>query len=283
VLSYNVAGLPQEVSDEQPTADIPLISPLLADYDLVLTQEDFDWWTAALDGFDFAQYHDQLRAEAGFEFATGRHPGPEAVGIDPAARPLMQLGDGIGIMSVYPFTDEQRVPWDGCFGTINDGGASDCLAMKGFALVTLQLADGVLVDVYSLHGEAGGTPDDQALQVDDFAQLATFVEEHSQGRAVILGGDTNLHTDTVHPDSSDGADIGIWDDFLAATGLTDACTALDCPETGDIDKIAYRDGGGLRLTPASHDFPAERFVDGDGEALSDHEPLVVDFDWEADG
>ena len=44
-LSYNVAGLPQEISKAQPREHIPLISPLLNDFDVVLTQEDFDWWT----------------------------------------------------------------------------------------------------------------------------------------------------------------------------------------------------------------------------------------------
>jgi len=37
-LSYNVAGLPQEVSQVNPKDHIPLISPLLNEYDIVLTQ-----------------------------------------------------------------------------------------------------------------------------------------------------------------------------------------------------------------------------------------------------
>src|SRR5688500_5242268 len=44
VLSYNVAGLPAEISNEDPEQHIPMISPLLNDYDVVMTQEDFDWW-----------------------------------------------------------------------------------------------------------------------------------------------------------------------------------------------------------------------------------------------
>jgi len=39
VLSYNVAGLPQEISSENPEEHIPLISPLLDEYDIVLTQD----------------------------------------------------------------------------------------------------------------------------------------------------------------------------------------------------------------------------------------------------
>jgi hypothetical protein len=282
LLSYNVAGLPQEVSDEQPTAHIPLISPLLEDYDVVLTQEDFDWWTAGLDGFDFAHYHEWLAAETTFEHRTERHPGPEAVGITPDDRPLLNVGDGLGVLSRFPFTGEERVPWDACFGGIGgDGGAADCLAMKGFLVVRMELAPGVEVDVYDLHGEAGGSEDDQALQADDYEQLAAFIAEHSEGRAVIVAGDTNLHTDLEHPDNGDGADIEIWDRFIAEAGLTDACTATDCPETGDIDKVAYRGGGGVEMEATAHDFPDETFVDTAGEDLSDHEPLAVDFDWRA--
>ena len=64
MLSYNVAGLPQEISSENPTEHLPLISPLLNEYDVVMTQEDFDWWTPLLDSFDFVNYHTRLRADA---------------------------------------------------------------------------------------------------------------------------------------------------------------------------------------------------------------------------
>ena len=76
-LTYNVAGLPQEISKVRPRENIPRISPLLAGYDIVLTQEDFDWWRPGLDKFDFANYHARLRAETGHPWASARHPGPE--------------------------------------------------------------------------------------------------------------------------------------------------------------------------------------------------------------
>ena len=281
VLSYNVAGLPQGISSSNPEQNMQLISPLLDAYDVVLTQEDFDWWQPIAGLLDFANYHVRLRAQATHPYRSAQHPGPLAVGLDPASRPLL-VGDGLGWLSRYPFTAEQRVPWTECFGgALPDGGASDCLAMKGFGVVTMTLADGREVDVYDLHGEAGGTPEDQRLQSRDFTQLGAFITEHSRGRAVILGGDTNLHTDLVHPDGSNGADIVIWSAFLDATGLTDTCTELSCPETGAIDKIAYRDGDGVDLTPLSHEFPTGRFTGPTGADLSDHAPLAVRFGWDA--
>jgi hypothetical protein len=279
VLTYNVAGLPQEISTVNPQEHIPLISPLLDDYDVVLTQEDFDWWTGLAGTLDFVHYHERLRAQATHEYRTEQHPGPEAVGLDPARQPF--VGDGLGVLSRIPFSGNTRVPWPECFGgaDTSDGGAGDCLAMKGFAMVTMTLADGAEVDVYTLHAEAGGTAEDQRLQADDFTQLADFIEAHSAGRAVIVGGDTNLHTDPGHPDASGTADAEIWEGFLDRTGLTDACTATGCPDTGEIDKIAYRNGGGVRLRATSHAMPRERFTAPDGEPLSDHPPLVVEFAW----
>jgi hypothetical protein len=285
VLSYNVAGLPVEISKEHPDVNIPKISPHLDDYDVVMTQEDFDWWKPGglADGLDFNHYHERLRADAHHEYQTEQHPGPEAVGIDIAKdRPNMELGDGLGVLSIYPIADTVRVPWDSCFGEF-DSGASDCLAMKGFLMTRLELADGVVVDLYDLHGEAGGGEEDQALQVKDFEQLAAYVNEHSNGHAVILGGDTNLHTDPpgdgAHEDSANGEDLQIWNDFLQATGLTDSCKATNCDGPGRIDKIAFRSDGGIELTPRSHEFQTDVFVDDQGEDLSDHQALEVVFDW----
>lgn len=280
VLSYNVAGLPQEISKEHPGENLPKISPLLKDYDVVLTQEDFDWWKPGglASTVDFVNYHTRLRADTDQPYRTEQHPGPEAVGLDVASRPDLELGDGLGVLSRFPIADTQRVPWSKCNGGF-DGGASDCLAMKGFLLTRLTLDDGAVVDLYDLHGEAGGGPEDQALQVLDFQELAAFVRENSEGNAVILGGDTNLHTDTTHEDSGKGADIEIWKTFLEQTGLTDSCAATKCDDPGRIDKIAFRSGGGVELAATAHRFEKEKFTDADGEDLSDHEPLLVTFDW----
>lgn len=279
LLSYNIAGLPQGISSSNPEQNIPQISPLLNEYDLVLTQEDFDWWEPAAGLLDFANYHTRLRADATHPYRSARHPGPSAVGVSRYARPLL-VGDGIGFLSRYPLLDERHGAWTDCFGgALPDGGAADCLAMKGFRAMTMVLGDGSEVDVYNLHAEAGGTPTDQALQVDDYEQLATAIETWSAGRAVIVAGDTNLHIDD-HPDGSAGADAVIWAGFLARLGLTDVCAELDCPEWRSIDKAAYRSGGGVQLSALDHGFPVERFRTPSGEDLSDHDPLEVHFGWD---
>jgi hypothetical protein len=285
LLSYNVAGIPQEISHQNPQANIPLISPRLEQYDLVLTQEDSDWWVPALDGFDFTRYHERLRADTTFPFHTARHPGPEGSGVDPATRPNLALGDGLGIMSRAPFSDEVRVGWSNCHGSadLSDGGELDCLMLKGFARVTLDLGDGALVDVYNLQGESGGTVDDQALQAANFDQLAAYIAAAGGDRAVIVAGDTGLHTSSEHPDGGGGADTAVWGNFLAETGLVDACTAVGCVDTGSPDKVAYRDGGGVTLEATALDMPRAEFRTDEGFDLSDHPPLAVDLDWSTAG
>jgi hypothetical protein len=278
-LAYNVAGLPQEISKANPKQHLPLISPLLNAYDVVLTQEDFDWWTPLAGLLDFRNYHARLRADATHPYRTDVHPGPAAVGVSPQARPLL-VGDGIGIMSRFPLTGEDHLAWSKCNGDAFFG-AADCLAMKGARVVTMTLGDGRQVDVYSLHAEAGSGARDQQLQALDFAELAAFIAARGDDRAIILGGDTNLHIVDGRDEPNTGAvDREIWHRFLDETGLTDVCAELACAEPASIDKFAYRDSSTVDLSALEIDFPRERFTSPTGEDLSDHPPVVVRWRWD---
>lgn len=281
LLSYNVAGLPAEISTVTPKEHIPLISPLLNDYDIVATQEDFDWWGGFAGSLDFVNYHTRLQAEATHEFRTEAHPGPAAVGLDLSDRMEPLVGDGLSVLSRLPLANTVRVPWTDCFGGLDtsDGGAADCASMKGFLVTEVTLADGGVVHLYNLHAEAGGSARDQELQVANYDQLLAYITDHSAGAAVIVAGDTNLHTNSDHPDASGSADTYIWNAFLAEAGLTDACTATDCPDDEAIDKVAVRSGDGIDLEVVAHAFVPERFRDAAGADLSDHPPLAVTIRW----
>jgi hypothetical protein len=281
LLSYNVGGLPVEISEGRPDVNLPAISPLLNSYDLVLTQEDYDWWKpdGLAAGFDFVNYHGRLRAQATHEHQSPRHPGPEAVGVDLAQRPDLELGDGLGILANLPVDGDERVPWTGCFGGFSqdDGGKADCLAMKGFQVTELTLPNGAVVAVYNVNAESGTNPKDQQLQAADFEQLAAHIAEHADGRAIIVAGHTNLVLDDADAASGGGQDGRIWQKFLKAAGLTDACTGGECGAL--VDRVAFRSGDDVELAAASPTVPADRFVDDDGEPLSMFPPLEVGFDW----
>ena len=276
-LTYNVAGLPDILSGSNPEANTDLIGPLLNDFDLVLVQES---WKSP-DPNPLAPtrvYHEILEGHSTHEFKSDMAEQP--LGADPE-RPSALLADGLGYFSAYEMGPVTRVAWTECFGgaDTSDNGAADCLAFKGFSVTTVTIADGVEVDVYNLHAEAGSSEKDQELQRADFPQLAAFIEEHSAGRAIILGGDTNLHTDEEPENPQDVEDTEIWADFLEVAGLTDVCTAVECDDFGRIDKFAFRSGDGVELGAIERVLETERFAGDDGEQLSDHEAVSARFGW----
>ena len=283
LLSYNVSGLPVEISQGHPDINLPVISPLLNGYDLVLTQEDYDWWKpdGLASGLDFVNYHGRLRASATHEYQSPQHPGPKAVGLDPADRPDQELGDGLGILADLPVAGDERVPWTDCFGGFNqdDGGKADCLAMKGFQVAELTLPNHAVVHVYNINAESGTNARDQVLQAADFDQLAKHILANAKGEAVIVAGHTNLSLDGTEAASSDGEDGRIWKAFLDRTGLTDACGAGACDDGTLLDRVLYRSGSGVELEATSHKLRTDRFVDVDGEDLSENPPVEVGFSW----
>ncbi len=256
-LTYNVAGLPEGISSSHPATHSPLIGPLLNGYDVVLLQEDFEF------------YQDLVAAGSDHPYVSV--PGTPPQLRDPT-RPTAWANDGLEGLSRLPFSHVTRVRWDVCAGVLD--GASDCLANKGFAVATVHLANGVTVDVYDLHADAGGGPPDVAARQSNMDQLAAYVGAHSGGHAVVLGGDTNL---------DDGPDDApVWQSLLDATGLVDVCDVLDCgADAGRVDRFAFRNSATLTLEPLTRTVPATTFQTPGGEPLSDHDPVAVRFHWSA--
>jgi hypothetical protein len=262
-LAYNVAGLPEGLSGSHPATNTALISPRLNGYDLVLVQES--WQTPDPNPLaPLRVYHEILVADAVHPFKSVSAPLP--LGTDPR-RPGALVSDGLNFLSRFPFEGPVRVAWEGC-----DPSAADCLALKGFAVARTTLFSGASVDIYTLHMEAGSTAGDDALRDAGVTQLAAFINAYSAGRAVIVGGDFNLHTDT-EPDRTQ------FERLLAETGLADVCATLACPEPGRIDKFLFRSNAALTLAPRSWRFETDVFMRDDREPLSDHDALAVRFAW----
>jgi len=186
------------------------------------------------------------------------------------------VGDGLGLLSRFPFGEFRRIPWDTC-----GPGAADCLAMKGFAVARVELAPGQIVDVYTLHADAGSEDADNTARASGYEELAAYIEQNSEGHAVIIGGDTNLHTEPGSDDPDHREDARVWAAFLDRTSLVDVCDALSCDDPARIDKFAFRNGGGIQLEPLTWTFEAQKFRDASGEPLSDHDPLLVKWRWSA--
>ena len=247
MLTYNVAGLPAWLSGSDPVVNIPLMSPLLNAYDLVLVQEDF--W-----------YHSELTADI-----THVHRSEPAV----ANPTLTDMGDGLNRFSNLAFDPVTRVTWEQCNGLVDCG--SDCMTEKGFSVARVYLAEGVSLNVYNIHMDASDCDADFEAREVQRQQLVADIAARSAGEAVIVTGDTNLKIKRPR-------DVVMLDQLLADTGFEIACRVLLCADETH-DRVMFRSSPELTLTPTSWDHPAE-FVDADGNDLSDHKPVMVQFSWE---
>ncbi len=243
LLTYNVAGLPQGISKSNPKTNIPLISPRLNAFDLVVVQEDF-------------HYQDELRKDV--TLAHQSVPQKTAAG-------KSTFGDGLNRFSRYPFRDHLRKSFAKCFG-------ADCLAAKGISVALTELAPGVEVDVYNLHLEAGSKADDNAARVEHVELLLNTITTRSVGRALIVAGDFNLHR------KDGGHDVEMLDRLKKEGGLTQVCDVLDCGDDR-VDRIFYRDSNALTWTALKRKVDTT-FVDAKGKELSDHEPLTARLTWQ---
>lgn len=266
VLAYNVAGLPESISSA-PTPREPATTEIgrrIAPYDIVNVQEDFN-------------YHAFLYA--GDTGHAHRTPTSGGAGI----------GSGLNTLAKLPYdTDDfERVRWNSC-----QFDSGDCLTPKGFTFIRQRLAEGVYVDFYNLHTNAGTNPGDLASRADNLNQLTAFIKSHSAGNAVVVMGDTNTRY------TRSGDTIA---EFAAANGLTDpwvrlirggvppakGSDALVCDQTGPtvpntcevVDKVLYRGSKLVSLEATSYNNEHSRFLTGDGLMLSDHDPIKVDFSW----
>ncbi|MDQ0905525.1 hypothetical protein QFZ22_001510 [Streptomyces canus] len=266
VLSYNVAGLPEAISSA-PTpreSSTTAIGRRVAPYDIVHVEEDFN-------------YHAYLYA--GDTSHAYRTPTSGGAGI----------GSGLNTLSKIPYDEDdfERVRWNSC--QVDSG---DCLTPKGFTFMRERLAEGVYVDFYNLHTNAGTNDGDLASRADNLNQLTAFIQTHSAGNAVVVMGDTNTRY------TRSGDTIA---EFAAANGLTDpwvqlirggtppakGSDALVCDQSGAtvpntcevVDKVLYRSSRLVSLNATSYNNEHAKFLTDAGLMLSDHDPISVGFTW----
>ncbi|MFC8981213.1 jacalin-like lectin [Streptomyces sp. NPDC057411] len=266
VLTYNVAGLPESLSSAPTPRDSGTteIGRRISPYDIVHVQEDFN-------------YHARLyAADTGHPYRT---PTSGGAGI----------GSGLNTLAKAPYDEDdfERVRWNAC-----QYDSGDCLTPKGFTFARQRLAEGVYVDFYNLHTNAGTNAGDLAARADNLKQLTAFIAHHSAGNAVVVMGDTNTRYTRA------GDTIA---EFAAAGGLTDAWVErirggippakgsepLLCdqsrptvPNTCElVDKVLYRGSALVSLNAVSYANEHAAFLTGDGRMLSDHDPVAVGFSW----
>lgn len=263
LLSYNVAGLPELLSSAPKPRDASTtaIGQRLGPYDLINVQEDFN-------------YHAHL-------YAADTHPyrTPTSGGAG--------IGSGLNTLSSYPYDadDFERVRWNSC-----QFDSGDCLTPKGFTFLRLRVAEGVYLDVYNAHTNAGTSSGDLSARADNLRQLTSFIASRSAGQAVIVMGDTN----TRYTRAGDTISA-----FVRDNGLTDAWVKLQkggvepakgsepllCDEAAItdtcevVDKILYRSSSLITLNATSYHNQNAAFLSSSGAMLSDHYPIDVRLNW----
>ena len=266
-LTYNIAGLPEGLSSAPTPRDTATtaIGGRLSPYDVVHVQEDFN-------------YHANLyAADTSHAFRT---PTSGGAGIGSGLNTLSKLS--------YDADDFERVKWNAC-----NLASGDCLTPKGFTFMRTRLADGVYVDFYNVHTDAGTEPGDLTARADNLHQLSAFIGSHSAGNAVVVMGDTNTrYTRTGDTIAAFAAGNGLTDAWVqverGGTAPAAGSDALVCDENAVtdtcevVDKVLYRGSRLVTLTAtAYHNEHAAFLESGSGLMLSDHDPVSVTFSWAA--
>ena len=176
ILTYNVHGLPEEITGDNTSERILSIGPLLNQFDIVGLQEIFD-------DQDHQSLVDNSTHQTHLRFAE-------------TVEETRFYGSGLSIFANGELNDFHHEHYENCFGTVDNSG--DCLASKGFQLATIKTTDGLVIDVLNTHLEAGGGDADLEARESQIEQIITAVSDWSTDRPFLFLGDTNLHpTDPV--------------------------------------------------------------------------------------
>ncbi|MDB5227983.1 MAG: hypothetical protein JWN78_2176 [Bacteroidota bacterium] len=254
-LTYNVAGLPEPVSQSHPLVNSPQISSRLNNYDIVNVQEDFG-------------YDSLLRLHEHHPFQSKYFAGTS-------------LGDGLNLFSRFLFLDYMRTAWVDCNGT-------DCYTPKGFTYSRVKLAEHAYIDLYDVHCNAGSDVLDLAARRKNILQMCAYIDYRSKGHAVIIMGDTNTRYTRTGDNireilNRDFKDVWIELERNGVVPNQDGISLSDCDPTSTyancevVDKIFYRSNDEVKLTPLEFAIPGDQFLDANGEWLSDHRPVYAKF------
>ncbi|KAL2672493.1 hypothetical protein Neosp_013204 [[Neocosmospora] mangrovei] len=262
ILTYNVAGLPgiinsNGIDNKKDAASFIGLHMREESYDVIHLQEDFD-------------FHDVIAINDNHTYLT-------------FSSGNVIEGDGLNTFSWYDSSLFDRYTWKEC---ATNGG--DCFTPKGFTYMTSHI-DGLEVDLYNLHADAGDEWPDRLARSEGINQLLRHIKKHNKGRPVILAGDFN--DVWTHPKRTINrlTDAGFTDAWVKLhrngtipenNGKSNGC---DHPPQNNscevVDKVFYRSGKFVTLDAVKFDYKSDIFVGGDNSPLSDHEPILVDFVW----
>ncbi|KAK0120133.1 hypothetical protein ONS95_011541 [Cadophora gregata] len=265
VLTMNVAGLPailngNDVPGDKTTNSL-LIGTLFAkyDYDIIHVQEDFN-------------YHASVYSTDDHPFRTATSGG-------------VPFGSGLNTLSNFDWINFSRKKWNVC----SDASSADCLTPKGFTFMRAQISEGVYIDTYNLHADAGTEPGDLTARAANLQEVSDYINVWSVGNAVLVFGDTNSrYTRTADIPNVFAKNNGMTDVFVQLTRggviptVETLCANPSLNNTCEtVDKVFYRGSRQLTLQATNFNYESSKFVQADGNVLSDHNPILVNYTWTA--
>jgi hypothetical protein len=252
-------------------------------------------------------YNTQLMSEIGGIYNTGTYRGaiPSSVTnvVPYLAGNKWFDTDGLNLLwrSNISVSDEAWYLWNKRNGITEDG--ADQLIAKGFRYYTVRIAAGLEVDVYILHMDAETTPADNEAREIQMTQLVDMILASDNKRPIIIMGDTNcrytrdnlkglmferINADErfdIHDPWIDFPRGGVMPDLGAGSimvpGHFDG-TNHEAFQTGEVvDKIFYINNkdASAKLTAKSYLHDTD-FTWPDGSEISDHYPIVIEFEIE---
>lgn len=250
---------------------------------------------ALSENFNFFQ---QINGAAtSYATMTQREQIPTSVGLGDLNNSLFPFDtDGLNLMYKNNLTvsSESMTAWNEHYSPttnyvvvqVPDQNGADGMIDKGFRFYQVQMAPGVVVDVYILHMDAETSEKDNAVRASQIDQLMEAVEANDNGNPIIIMGDTNCRY-TRDPLQSKIISQGFSDpwielernDVYPQIGETDLMVGdLGYQEGEVVDKVFYKDGTNVQLEATEYLVDATGYTD-DGGLLGDHPPVIVTFEY----
>jgi exonuclease III len=257
IMTYNVSGIPVlgdyqgTQRDLQGNARMAKMGEILnneSGCELIGTQEDFDLHAALAKAMPAYIYQTQT---------SGGVP----------------LGDGLSIFSKFPVYNVKRTKWNKSYGVVSAG--TDRLAQKGILSSVIEISDGVYIDFYVLHADAGNDIKSAEARADNYRQLADMINSRAYDRAAIVVGDFNTTFDRNQVDD-------LYNILVKPAGLSDCWAQIynngSCSYNNGVgwnpsyyetyDKIMFKSGGGVELNAESLQYI--QYTNDQGKTYTDH-------------
>ncbi|KAI1078562.1 mannose-binding lectin [Whalleya microplaca] len=263
VLTMNVAGLPEILNGNEIPGDKATNSKLIGSkfaeyaYNIIHVQEDFN-------------FHAYVYETDTHQYRTATSGG-------------VPFGSGLNTLASFDWVDLARVKW----GTCSDASGADCLTPKGFTFMRARVDDGVYVDAYNVHTDAGTEDGDLKARSANVQQVADYIDTWSVGNAVLVFGDTNSRYtrtgDSIRTFTSQNGLTDTWVELIHNGNIPTTETLCENPSTTNecetVDKVFYRGSPLVDLKATYWNYESSKFLQSNGSILSDHNPITVNFTW----